>query len=74
MKTKHRCRLAREVKDIVTLLSVNSWQLGSTRCQQVAAGPGAFTKPVYRSTFRKLAGGMRFVHFVPARFGGGGGR
>ena len=46
----------------IALLSLNTWQLLSTRCSSGLAGPGEFTKPGYDSTFRKRAKGMRFVN------------
>jgi len=52
------------------LLSVNTWQLPGTRCSWAIAGSGEFEKPVYDSTFTKLAEGMSFVNSQPATFPG----
>lgn len=44
------------------LLSLNTWQLPGTRCQQAIAAPGEFKKPVYESKFTKRAEEMSFVN------------
>jgi hypothetical protein len=50
------------------LLSVNAWQLASTRCLGAAAGSGKFKKLVYDSTFMKCPAGIRFVNVCPDAF------
>ena len=54
--------LRRHTRHKLTLLSVNAWQLPSTKCQWAIVRSGESKKLVYDSEFRKLAEGMSFVN------------